>query len=141
MQNKIEDKPNRYFHVTPLKNLESILENGLIPQIGERSLEIGEPIEAVFLFPNFEEMNDALYNWLGEEFDDDEDLAILQIDLPDNFPVYREFDDNGDEFYEAHCQCDIPVEYITGIYNEFYNSIRQNNCNYNNLNEIDELEK
>lgn len=130
MQKKIEDKPNRYFHVTPRKNLESILENGLIPQIGERSLEIGEPVEAVFLFPNFEEMNNALYNWFGEEFDDDEDeLIILQIDLPDNFPVYRELDDNGDEFYEAHCQCDIPVEYITGIYDEYYDFI-ETECNY-----------
>ena len=130
MQKKIEDKPNRYFHVTPRKNLESILENGLIPQIGERSLEIGEPVEAVFLFPYFEEMNNALYNWFGEEFDDDEDeLIILQIDLPDNFPVYRELDDNGDEFYEAHCQCDIPVEYITGIYDEYYDFI-ETECNY-----------
>ena len=130
MQKKIEDKPNRYFHVTPRKNLESILENGLIPQIGERSSEIGEPVEAVFLFPNFDEMNNELYNWFGEEFDDDEDeLIILQIDLPDNFPVYRKLDDNGDEFYEAHCQCDIPVEYITGIYDEYYDFI-ETECNY-----------
>lgn len=115
----LENKPNRYFHVTPKNNLNSILSDGLIAQIGERSSEIGERQNAVFLFPNFEEMNNALYNWLGEAFED-VDLVILQIDLPDDFPVYREVDSNGNDFYEAHCFCDIPEEYITAIYDEYY---------------------
>lgn len=122
----LTNKKNRYFHVTPKKNISSILENGLIPQIGERSLEIGEQIEAIYLFPNFEEMDNALYNWLGEAFEDEEELLILQIDLPDDFPVYREIDDNGDDFYEAHCQCDIPEEFITGIYDESYQLLSRN---------------
>ena len=119
----LENRPNRYFHVTPKDNLNSILSNGLIAQIGERSLEIGERQNAVFLFPNFEEMNDALYNWLGEAFEDI-DLIILQIDLPDDFPVYREVDSNGNDFYEAHCTCDIPEEYITAVYDESYELLR-----------------
>ena len=112
----IENKPNRYFHVSSKENLYSILENGLIASIGER-------IEAVFLFPNKEEMDNALYNWLGEQFDDSEELVIFQIDLPSNFLVYRELDSNGEDFYEAHCYCDIPEEYITAVYDEMYNRI------------------
>lgn len=119
----LENKPNRYFHVTPKDNLDSILSNGLIAQIGERSLEIRERQNAVFLFPNFEEMNNALYNWLGEAFEDI-DLIILQIDLPDDFPVYREVDSNGNDFYEVHCTCDISEEYITAVYDESYEPLQ-----------------
>lgn len=122
----IVNKDNRYFHVTPKKNIESILANGLIPQIGERSQEIGEVQEAVFLFPNFEEMNNALTNWLGDCFEEVDELVILQIDLPKDFPIYREIDSNGNDFYEVHCQCDIPEEYITAIYDENGNLINRN---------------
>lgn len=123
----LENKPNRYFHITPKDNLDSILSDGLIAQIGERSLEIGERQNAVFLFPNFEEMNNALYNWFGEVFEDEDvDLIILQIDLPDDFPVYREVDSNGNDFYEAHCSCDISKDFITAIYDENYELLRIN---------------
>lgn len=119
----ITDKKSRYYHVTPKRNIASILADGLIAQIGERSEEIGEQQEAIYLFPNVEEMNNALANWLGECFEEEEELIILQLDLPDDFPVYREVDSNGDYFYEAHCFCDIPEEYITGIYSEEYVSL------------------
>lgn len=35
----------------------------------------------------------------------------------------REVDSNGEDFYEAHCYCDIPEEYITAVYDEMYNRI------------------
>ncbi len=130
----ISDKPNRFFHVTPKQNLNSILANGLIPQIGKRSEDIGESQEAIYLFPNFEEMDNALANWLGECFiddDEEEDLIILQIDLPEGFPVRREVDSNGDLFYEAYCTCDISEEHITAVYDEEYNLV--------NINEYDKL--
>ena len=122
----IINKDNRYFHVTPKQNIDSILANGLIAQIGERSEEIGESQEAIYLFPNFEEMNNALANWLGECFEDIDELIILQIDLPKGFPIYKEMDSNGDEFYEVHCTCNIPEEYITAIYDEEYNLLNRN---------------
>lgn len=34
---EMKDQDNRYFHVTPIENLESILQNGLLPMIGKRS--------------------------------------------------------------------------------------------------------
>ncbi len=118
----IANKSNRFFHITPKQNLNFTLSTGLLPQIGKRGEEAGEPQEAVYLFPNFEEMDNALANWFGECFeDDDTELVILQIDLPEGFPVCREIDSNGDLFYEAYCTCDISEEYITAVYNEEYN--------------------
>ena len=40
------------YHVTPAKNLDSIKKHGLICKIGPRSQKIGEPISAIYLFPN-----------------------------------------------------------------------------------------
>lgn len=38
MKNLILDKTeSMFFHVTPIENLESILQNGLLPMIGKRS--------------------------------------------------------------------------------------------------------
>ena len=130
---KIQNCKNRYFHVTPKKNIASILEYGLIAQIGSRSKEIGESQEAIYLFPNREEMETALANWLGECFEEDEELLILQIDLPDNFPVYREVDSNGNDFYEAYCNCNISEEFITAIYDEAYNIIPRTLLDKNDL--------
>ncbi len=71
------------YHVTPESNLHSILKNGLIPTIGERS-KLLETIPRVYLFPSKENLETALYNWLGEAFEDlEEDLFILEINLSD----------------------------------------------------------
>ena len=69
------------YHVTPSKNLPFIQEKGLLPSIGERSRSLGEEREAVYLFPSQKDMDNALSNWLGELFDDSEELAILQVDV------------------------------------------------------------
>ena len=121
----IKNKELRYFHVTKKENMESILEHGLIPQIGERSEELGESEKAIYLFPNIEEMENALYNWLGECFEDDEDLIIIQVDVPSDFPINQERDSNGDLFYEATSKSQIPITYITAVYDEYYKPIEQ----------------
>ena len=76
------------FHITPISNLKSILKNGIQPKIGERSSQLtseGMPLESkprVYLFPSKEDCDTALYQWLGEEFEDlEEDLVILQVNL------------------------------------------------------------
>lgn len=123
MKDKPFDAKNRYFHVTPAANLSSILSDGIITAIGERSQIVGEKNKAVFLFPDVSSMENALMNWLGEAFEDEENLVILQIDLPDDFPVIREIDSNGDPFYECFTLCNISSEYISAIYDEKYNQI------------------
>jgi hypothetical protein len=71
--------PERFYHLTPRRNLEAIRANGLQPTIGERSENLGELEPRIYLFDSEESVNDALGNWLGEEFDEDEDLVLLSI--------------------------------------------------------------
>ena len=100
-----------YYHVSLMSNLESIMEKGLIPQIGERSVDIGETVEAVYLFPSFEDMENALMNWLGEwyidEYDEDVPLMSLEISLPDDFPIK-----DGEVEYEKISEVIISPKYI-----------------------------
>ena len=120
---EMKDKENRYFHVTPMENLEGILQNGLQPMIGERSIDCNENKKAIYLFHSISDMDNALLNWLGECFPEDIDLAILQIDVPDGFPITTEKDSNGDDFFESVCLEPIPVDYISAIYDETYEKI------------------
>lgn len=71
------------FHVTPASNIDVILSAGLIPAIGERSMELGEPVPAVYLFPTQDDAADAVGNWLGECFEEDVELALLSVDIVD----------------------------------------------------------
>lgn len=68
-----------YYHVTPVKNVASIMRTGLVPFIGECARACGETTPAVYLFGSREDVDTALMNWLGDEFDDDVSLAVLQV--------------------------------------------------------------
>jgi hypothetical protein len=72
----------RLWHVTPKDNLSSILGLGLLPQIGPRSAALGELVPAVFCFDSPEDLSDALLNWLPDQFDDDQELSLLEIQTP-----------------------------------------------------------
>ena len=85
-----------FYHVTPTKNITNIMKNGLIPSIGSSSSKFGEEKPATFMFRNKDDMEDALSNWLGDEFGEDEKLSLLQISLPNNMHI---FSDVGFEVY------------------------------------------
>ena len=70
-----------HYHVTPLENLAAVLRDGLVPALGPRSLQMGEPEPAVFLFTSYEAMETALSNWLGDEFPEEEALVVLHVDM------------------------------------------------------------
>lgn len=77
------------FHVTPISKVDSIMEKGLIPQIGERAKEL-ETKEKVYLFPTYQDCQTALYQWLGDEFDElEEEVVSLKVELPDDFPLEK----------------------------------------------------
>lgn len=99
------------YHVTLMKNLESIMNEGLIPCIGERSKDCGENEKLVYMFPSLEEMENALFNWLGEWYNDNygEDIKLtsLEINLPDEFPIYL-----GEVEYEVVCKEVILPKFI-----------------------------
>ena len=107
------DRPSVFFHVTLTKNLASILDNGLIAQSGERSQEIND--YGIFIFPNENEMDNALSNWLGESLNDqygeDIEVSSLMITLPDDFPVSPIFV-NGEESFEWYTQSNIPACFV-----------------------------
>lgn len=94
------------YHVTPSFNVDSIQKDGLQPRIGERSLSAGEKTPAVFLFANKDDLEQALLNWLGEMFEDEE-LVILEIQLP---LEYKQFLFQNE--YETTCSVVIPPQYI-----------------------------
>lgn len=102
----------KYYHVTLLSNLKSILKNGLVPQIGERSLEAKENKKAVYLFSSLVDAENALMNWLGDWYTDtygeDIPLALLEIDLDLTFPLK-----NGDVEYEVISEITIPSKHIS----------------------------
>lgn len=67
-----------FYHVTPVENLESIFEYGLIPLKDARSIACGEVDPAVYLFESLEDVDSALASWLGEELEDIP-LAVLEV--------------------------------------------------------------
>jgi hypothetical protein len=82
-----------FYHVTSANNIPSILKNGLVPQIGNRSAKIHEDQPEIFMFADIASLEDAMQNWLLDEFDEDEPLKILKITLPENHPISK----NGSE--------------------------------------------
>jgi len=79
-----------------------------MPMIGPRSAKCCERA-AVFLFVDEASMEDGLQNWLLDEFSDDEALILLEIGLPDDFPLIpsREMPD-----VEVLSVLPIPERYI-----------------------------
>lgn len=102
-----EELPNLVYHVTPSENLNNIMSQGLIPQSGERSRKILDEKPAVYCFPDKNAMEDAVMNWLGDEFDEDEALALLEIDTTG---LNGQVTDGAK--YEVAITSSIPVENI-----------------------------
>lgn len=74
-----KEQTNYLYHVTPKKNLSSIEKHGILPSDASDK-------KAIYLFKDKTEAEDALMNWLGDKFDENEDLAILTID-PKNLTI------------------------------------------------------
>lgn len=71
--------PKTLFHVTSANNLSSIMKNGLQPRYGKRSSKIEGEVSGIFTFPNIVTAEDAITNWLGDEFSEDDELVLLSI--------------------------------------------------------------
>lgn len=67
------------YHVALRKNLTSILRNGLTPRTEANAARYGEEGDAVYCFTSMASCEDALMNWLGETFEEDEALVILTV--------------------------------------------------------------
>lgn len=106
-----------YYHVTTYKAFqEHIKYKGLIPKIGERSQLIGETKPAIYLFKTKSDAEYAITNWLGEYFDENETLVILELNIPRAYKSY--FDTENADSYEIVCTAAISPVYIKKIYTE-----------------------
>lgn len=96
-----------YYHVSPARNSKNILSKGLISSTGDRSLKYGEIDNNVYLFGSEDDAQYAVMNWLGDEFDENEPLALFQITLPVDWPI-----DHNDEEFEYRSKISIPPNLI-----------------------------
>ena len=94
------------YHATKEENLRQILSDGLKPGIGEYAKEMGEIKAGIWLFPSYEDAIEMVPVWLEPFYGTD--LALLRIDLPDNFPLEYTGSD-----YEVVSTEPIPTKYIT----------------------------
>lgn len=75
------------WHITTAESLAAIQLEGLVPAIGPRSQACGETDAAIYFFDSPEDIANAMDNWLGESFDDDQQIALLEVDLPQGICV------------------------------------------------------
>ena len=99
----------KVYHITLSSNWPSIKQYGLIPQIGSNSQDLGETKPAIYLFPDLKSSNNALDNWFGDLYDDDQDLIRLTINCPNNLIK------KSDVEYERVSYQTIPSKYITKV--------------------------
>lgn len=100
------------YHVTYAKNVKSIQQHGLIPQIGSASAEYGEEENRIYLFPSKEDATEAVMNWLGDFYDEDEPLALLEIDLT-SIPIKKSVE------WEYYTDSKIPPDRIKVVTLDF----------------------
>jgi hypothetical protein len=74
--------PRIFYHITPTKNVDSILKNGLEPRIGYLSNEFGESEPKIYLFKDKEGVEEGWSNWMETYFDEEEPMTVLKITLP-----------------------------------------------------------
>jgi hypothetical protein len=82
VQDELADLHHRFFHVTPVRNLDQIMSEGLVPKLGVRSRRGGEVSPAIFFFPTIEDTENACMNWVAGEFADSGKLALLEAAIP-----------------------------------------------------------
>ena len=102
--NEIEDTP-AYYHITRSENVSSIMASGLQPT---KPMDM-QDVEGVYLFKSVDAAEDALMNWLGDRFDEDEPLTLLRVDSDG----VGEIDTESAAGFEAISRAAISPEFIS----------------------------
>lgn len=105
------------YHVTPTFNVPAILSEGLVPQIGERSAQVSETLPAIYCFAGLAELEDAVMNWMGDYFDEDEPLALLRVEVNPELALGQGAD------YEIVVLDPIPKTSIAVVYENVWKQI------------------
>jgi hypothetical protein len=71
-----------------------------------------ESEDGIYLFKTPEGVENALTNWLGDEFGEDEPLTLLGVELPPE--AQKRLNEQGDDHasYEVVVTTPIPAQYI-----------------------------
>lgn len=73
------------YHITSDANLPAIRRDGLVPQLGSNSKQIGETVPAIHVFTNTDTLEDAIMNWSAMDWtDEDIDLSLITLRVPVN---------------------------------------------------------
>lgn len=72
----------KVWHVTPKTMVGRILRQGLLPKVGPRSRSAKETLPAIYVFPDFLALEDGISNWLGDAFDENTALSVLELTVP-----------------------------------------------------------
>ena len=94
-----------YYHITRSENVPSIMRSGLTPV---KPMDM-EDVEGVYLFRSASAAEDALMNWLGGRFDEDEPLTLLRVDSAG----VGELDTDSAAGFEAISRTAIAPEFIS----------------------------
>ena len=97
------------FHLTNAFLIPQILQEGLQPELRERSRQC-EKEEAIFLFTSMEALDDAVLNWFADEVSEEVPLGVLKDTIPESI--------DPNVGYEAVCKVPIPPELIQEYYTE-----------------------
>ena len=117
------------YHVTELSNLDSILENGLKPMIGDRCQKINlygiplivEPL--IYCFPSKEILNDLMQNWLHDQWEPESKLVYLEIKASKQF--------ESDIGHTIAYSLPINPDQIVAIYNDNWTLLVPDNTDVN----------
>jgi hypothetical protein len=101
------------FHVTPASNVYRVMKEGLRPRTGERA-GVMEQEDGIYLFKTLEDAENVVANWLGDEFNEAEPLALLEVTLPSDAKILPSTAD-----YEIVVGTPVPSEYIEVVDEDF----------------------
>lgn len=102
----------RLYHVTPWDNVSQIRKRGLLPKRIKRGVFARDPDEPrVYLFVDLDTAEDAMVNWLLDEYEKERFFGIIQVDLPDDAPVNEDPEVAG----SVYLVDPIPARFISGI--------------------------
>ena len=76
LENWREYLNDSYYHITRSENVPLIMKDGLLPSKPDDM----QDVEGVYLFKSITAAEDALMNWLGDRFGEEEKLTLLKVD-------------------------------------------------------------
>ena len=87
------------YHVTPYKNWKKVKKHGLLPRAGRRGFAADDPDEPrIYLFESPETADDAMTNWLVDEYPEDRFFALIQVEVYGTSRIYDDPEVAGSYF-------------------------------------------